>query len=49
MCLLLGLVFAPRIRDLKERRLYILPGMKVPTKLAALMAAAINLRTVTDH
>ena len=26
MCRLLGVRFAPRIRDLKEKRLYILPG-----------------------
>jgi len=40
MCRLLGFLFAPRIRDLKEKRLYILPGMKVPPELAALVAGA---------
>lgn len=49
MCRLLGFLFAPRIRDLKEKRLYILPGMKVPPELAALVAGAINLRVITDH
>jgi hypothetical protein len=29
MCRLLGFRFAPRIRDLKEKRLYVLPGMTV--------------------
>jgi TnpA family transposase len=49
MCRLLGFLFAPRIRDLKEKRLYILPGMKVPPELAALVAGAINLRVITEH
>jgi TnpA family transposase len=38
MCRLLGFRFAPRIRDLKEKRLYILPGMTVPPDLASLVA-----------
>jgi TnpA family transposase len=41
MCRLLGFRFAPRIRDLKEKRLYILPGMTVPPDLASLVAGAI--------
>ncbi|SCX98598.1 Tn3 transposase DDE domain-containing protein [Nitrosospira sp. Nsp13] len=49
MCRLLGFLFAPRIRDLKEKRLYILSGMKIPPELAALVAGAINLRVITDH
>src|SRR6202521_1389451 len=32
---------AGRIRDLKEKRLYILPGMTVPPELASLVAGAI--------
>ncbi len=32
MCRLLGFRFAPRIRDLKEKRLYLLPGMTVPPR-----------------
>jgi TnpA family transposase len=39
---LLGFRFAPRIRDLKEKRLYILPGMTVPPELASLVAGAIT-------
>jgi TnpA family transposase len=39
----------PRIRDLKEKRLYILPGMTVPPELASLVAGAINLRVISDH
>ena len=49
MCRLLGFRFAPRIRDLKEKRLYILPGMTVPPELTALVAGAINLRVISAH
>ena len=35
MCRLLGFRFAPRIRDLKEKRLYVLPGMTVLPELAS--------------
>ncbi len=49
MCRLLGFRFAPRIRDLKEKRLYLLPGMIVPPELASLVAGNINLKVVTDH
>jgi hypothetical protein len=49
MCRLLGFRFAPRIRDLKEKRLYILPGMTVPPDLASLVAGTINLRVISDH
>ena len=48
-CRLLGFRFAPRIRDLKEKRLYVLPGMTVPPELAWLAAGAINLRVISDH
>ena len=49
MCRLLGFRFAPRIRDLKEKRLHVLPGMTVPLGLASLAAGAINLRVISDH
>ena len=49
MCRLLGFRFAPRIRDLKEKRLYVLPGMTVPPELASLAAGVINLRVISDH
>jgi TnpA family transposase len=49
MCRLLGFHFAPRIRDLKEKRLYILPGMTVPPELASLVAGTINFRVISDH
>jgi TnpA family transposase len=47
MCRLLGFLFAPRIRDLKDKRLYILPGMKVPPELASLATGVINVRVIT--
>lgn len=49
MCRLLGFRFAPRIRDLKEKRLYLLPGMTAPPEFASLVAGAINVRVITDH
>jgi len=47
MCRLLGFLFAPRIRDLKDKRLYILPGMNAPLELASLVAGVINVRVIT--
>jgi TnpA family transposase len=49
MCRLLGFRFAPRIRDLKEKRLYLLPGMTAPAELASMVAGSINLRAVSEH
>jgi TnpA family transposase len=49
MCRLLGFRFAPRIRDLKEKRLYVLPGMTVPPELASLVAGPINVRVISDQ
>jgi TnpA family transposase len=49
ICRLLGFRFAPRIRDLKEKRLYLLPGMTAPPELAPMVAGTINLRAISDH
>ena len=49
MCRLLGFRFAPRIRDLKEKRLYLLPGMTVPSEFASLVAGTISVRAISDH
>ena len=49
MCRLLGFRFAPRFRDLKEKRLYLLPGMTVPPELASLATGVIHIRGVSDH
>ena len=48
-CRLLGFRFAPRIRALKEKRLYLLPGMTVPPEFASLVAGAINVRAISDQ
>lgn len=45
----LGFLFAPRIRDLKDKRLYVLPGMSVPAELVWLVAGSIKCRVITDH
>jgi TnpA family transposase len=46
-----GYRFAPRLRDLKERRLHLLPGMSVDTLLAPLVdsGAPINIEHVAQH
>jgi TnpA family transposase len=49
MCRLLGFRFAPRIRDLKEKRLYLLPGTTVPPELASMVGGTINIRVVSEH
>jgi TnpA family transposase len=49
MCRLLGFHFAPRIRDLKDKRLYLLPGMTVPPEFASLVAGALNVRVISDQ
>ncbi len=38
VCRALGFRFAPRIRNLKEKRLYSMPGVKVPPQLEFLVA-----------
>ncbi len=43
LCHLLGFRFAPRIRDLKDRRLYVFPGMEVSGPLHPLVAGTIDL------
>ncbi len=49
MCRLLGFRFAPRIRDLKEKRLYLLPGMTVPSEFGSLVAGNFNVRIISDE
>jgi TnpA family transposase len=45
LCHLLGFRYAPRIRDLKDRRLYLFPGDEAPPSLRPLVGGVINL----DH
>lgn len=44
MCRLPGFRFAPRIRDLKEKRLYLLPGMTAPPEFSSLVTGAIDVQ-----
>lgn len=49
ICRPFGFRFAPRIRDLKEKRLYVLPGMIVPPELAFLVAGFINMKVIHEY
>ena len=49
VCRLLGFRYAPRIRDLKKKRLYTIPGVIVPPALAPWVAGPINMRAIHDH
>ena len=49
VCRPLGFRYAPRIRDLKEKRLYTIPGVIVPAELAPLVAGHINMKAIHDH
>ncbi len=46
---LLGLQFAPRIRDLPDQRLYRLPGLELPPEVAPLCKATINTELILTH
>lgn len=49
ICHLLGFRFVPRIRDLKDKRLYIIAGMDIPAALAPLVAGNVNLKAIRDY
>lgn len=49
MLTLLGFGFAPRLRDIRDRRLHILPGMKVPTLLGCLAGDAVKIDLIERH
>lgn len=46
---LLGLQFAPRIRDLADQRLYRMPGMTVTHEVAPLFKGTINTSLILEH
>ena len=46
---LLGLQFAPRIRDLPDQRLYRLPGLTLPPAVAPLFKGTINTTLILTH
>ena len=49
LCHLFGFRFAPRIRDIKERKLYLLPDQKAPTSLKPLVGGVIDTEHITAH
>lgn len=46
---LLGIRFAPRLRDLKDRRLYAFRGMAVPEAFSGMMGGAIDVEHLRAH
>lgn len=46
---LLGFRFAPRIRDLAEKKLYVPDGKKNYAAISSLVGGAINLRQIRNH
>ena len=49
MCHLLGFRFAPRIRDLADRRLYSIDHPGTYQTLSPLIAAKVNLKQISRH
>ena len=49
LCHLFGFRFAPRIRDLKDRRLYVFPEMTQPARLQPVIAGTINIEHIKAH
>ena len=49
LCHLFGFRFAPRIRDIKERKLYLLPDQKAPASLAPLVGGVIDTEHIAAH
>jgi len=49
LCHLLGFTFAPRIRDLKDRRLYVFGRTSDYPALSGLIAGQVNVRRIEAH
>jgi hypothetical protein len=49
LCLLVGLQFAPRIPDLKHRRLYSFAKPSAYSALEPMIAARINVKLIRAH
>src|SRR5438128_2442667 len=49
LCYLLGYRFAPRLRDLGDRKLYSIESPALYTNLDLLMGGTINTKQITDH
>ena len=46
---LLGFVFAPRIRDISDSKLYLLPGMELKKNINNLASARINTNIIEQN
>ena len=46
---LLGFVFAPRIRDISDSKLYLLPGMELKKNINDLASARININIIEQN
>ena len=49
LCHMFGFRFAPRIRDIKERKLYLLPDQKAPESLKPIVGGMIDTEHITAH
>ncbi len=49
LCALLGFRFAPRLRDLKDRRIHLLPGQPVPEPLRPVFGGTIDADHLVAH
>src|SRR5438270_3643186 len=49
MCHLLGFRFAPRLRDLGDRKLYPIEKTSLYPDLSLLMGGSVNVKQITDH
>src|SRR5260221_1425000 len=49
MCHLLGFRFAPRLRDLGDRKLYPIEKTSSYPDLSLLMGGVVNVKQITDH
>jgi TnpA family transposase len=49
MLALLGLGFAPRLRDIRDRRLHLPPGMEVPPALSSLVGDSVKVDRIEKH
>ena len=49
LCPLLGFRFSPRLRDIKDRRLYLFPGMVAPPLLAPLVGGFVDADHIAAH
>ena len=49
LCYLLGFRFAPRLRNFKDRKLYLLPGMKPPAIMTPFIGGTIKIGTIIEN